>query len=311
VRDQESITTAMAVPLVIRNGTLGMVYVDRGQRASRLRTQDLDMLSTISTHMTAKLNDLLSGEAQRSAQTTAAEIGVVHAIQEHLDPKAAHNYQGLQVAAYSRAGQENPGDVYDVMQHPDTGVTAFMLGHVNGGGALLALSMARLQSTFRVGFLHNDPPHALARALNWLMFSEQDPTCVDALFFLVDPKSGKFRYARAGKIGGFIVDPNGQPRALENATAPSIGEVANFPYPTVSGQFLPGETLAMYTRGTATCTSADGQRFGEHRFIEAVCDGFGQSPTTTLQDLTCELTAFFDGGTQPDDISIVLIHREA
>jgi len=66
----------------------------------------------------------------------------------------------------------------------------------------------------------------------------------------------------------------------------------------------------LYTRGIATCTDDQGQRFGEHRFITLVCDGFGQPPTTTLQDVTTELISFFKDGRHPDDISIVLLHRE-
>jgi serine phosphatase RsbU (regulator of sigma subunit) len=74
-------------------------------------------------------------------------------------------------------------------------------------------------------------------------------------------------------------------------------------------QLGPGETLALYTRGVATCTNADGQRFGEHRFIEIVCDGFCQPPTTTVQDVSHELTNFFTDGKHDDDITITLLHR--
>ena len=195
------------------------------------------------------------------------------------------------------------------MRHPDSEITAFMLGHVNATGASLALSMARLHSTFRVGFLHNDPPHALARALNWLMYDEKDPSTVDAVFFLVDPPSGKIKYSRAGKLGGFIVNADGQPRALQGADAPAIGRVRHFEYISRMEQLVPGETLAVYSRGVASSTNAEGERFGEHRFIELVCDGFCQPPATTIQDLSYELTTFFADGKHPDDVTIVLLHR--
>jgi len=169
--------------------------------------------------------------------------------------------------------------------------------------------MARLQSTFRVGFLHNDPPHALARALNWLMYDEKDPSTVDAVFLLVDPPSGKVKYARAGKIGAFIVNASGEPRPLQGADAPSIGQARKFEYVSRMEHLDPGETLALYSRGVASCTSAEGSRFGEHRFIEMVCDGFCQPPATTIQDISYELTTFFAGGKHPDDITIVLLHR--
>lgn len=311
VRDHEIIGTAMAVPLIAGGGTLGMIYVDRRVRMRRYQSPDLDLLSTIGSHVAIKLEALVHEQVQRSAELSATEVSVAHAIQQHLDPKSSPAFENLQVSAYSRSGQENPGDVYDVMQHPDTGITAFLLGHVNAAGALLALSMARLHSTFRVGFLHNDPPHALARALNWLMYDERDPSTVDAVFLLVDPPSGKIKFSRAGKLGAFIVGTDGQPRALQGADAPPIGKVRGFEYVSRTEQLAPGETLALYSRGTATCTNAKGERFGEHRFIELVCDGFCQPPATTIQDLSYELTTFFEGGTHPDGIVIALLQHTA
>jgi len=309
VRDHEMIGTAMAVPLIGTGGVLGMIYVDRRRRMKRFQNPDLDLLSTVGSHVAAKLDALVREQVQRTAEVSSTEVSVAHAIQAHLDPKSSPSFENFQLAAYSRSGQENPGDVYDVMQHPDTGITAFLLGHVNATGALLALSMARLHSTFRVGFLHNDPPHALARALNWLMYDERDPSTVDALFVLVDPPSGKIKYGRAGKLGAFIVSADGQPRALQGTDAPAIGKVRGFEYVPRKEQLAPGEMLALYSRGVASCTNAEDERFGEHRFIELVCDGFCQPPATTIQDLSYELTTFFEKGKHADDISIVLLQH--
>jgi serine phosphatase RsbU (regulator of sigma subunit) len=309
VRDHEYIGTAMGAPLMGKGGAFGMIYVDRRPKSDRFRSSDLDLLSAIASQLSFKLQAMLEGYLQRSAEVSSTEISVVHAIQEHLDPKGVPAFEDYNLAAYSRSGQENPGDVYDVMKHPDTQITALMLGHVNATGALLALSMARLHSTFRVGFLHNDPPHALARALNWLMYDERDPSTVDAVFLAMYP-GGRVRYSRAGKIGAFVVGANGQPRALGSADAPPIGHVRNFEYQSSIEQLAPGETLALYTRGIASCTDGEGQRFGEHRFITLVCDGFGQTPAATLQDATSELVGFFKDGRHPDDMSIVLLHRE-
>jgi len=309
IRDIEKIGTAMAVPLATKNGSWGMIYIDRIRRDRRFQPADLDVLSVIGSQIAAKLEAVVEERNLRLAEFAATEVSVVSAIQAHLDPKSSPDLGDLQLAAYSRAGQENPGDVYDLMQHPDTKINAFLMGHVNATGALLALSMARLHSTFRVGFLHNDPPHALARSLNWLMYDEKDPSTVDTIFLMIDPPSGKIKYARAGKIGAFIVNNQGLPRPLQGLDSPPIGQVRNFEYVSWMEQLTPGETLVLYTRGAASSTNADGQRFGETRFIEMICDGFCQPPSTTIEDISYELTSFFENGKHPDDISVVLLHR--
>jgi len=309
LRDEGEIGSAMGVPLTSPSGPLGMIYVDHGLKAKRFQIPDLDLISSIGAQIAAKLDALVQGRLQRNAEITATEISVVHTIQAQLDPRHAPQFENLQLAAYSRSGQERPGDMYDVMKHPDTRLAAFMLGHVNATGALLALSLARLHATFRVAVLHNDPPHAFGRELNWLMYDERDPSTVDALYLLIDPPSGKIRYCRAGKIGAIIINARGEPRALQAGDSPPIGQARDFKYAAQQEVLGPGETLILYTRGVASCVNAQGDRFGERRFLELVCDGFGQPPSQTIQDLTYELTSFFQDGKHPDDITIVLLHR--
>jgi serine phosphatase RsbU (regulator of sigma subunit) len=309
LRDQGEIGSAMGVPLTSPSGPLGMIYVDHRIKTKRFQIPDLDLFSAIGAQVAAKLDALVQGRLQRNAEVTATEISVVHTIQTQLDPRHAPPFENLQLAAYSRSGQERPGDLYDVMRHPDTRLTAFLLGHVNANGALLALSLARLHATFRVAVLHNDPPHAFGRELNWLVYDERDPSTVDALYLLIDPPSGKIRYCRAGKVGALIINVRGEPRALQAGDSPPIGQARDFKYAAQQETLAPGETLVLYTRGVATCVNVHGERFGERRFLELVCDGFGQPPSQTIQDLTYELTSFFQDGKHPDDITIVLLHR--
>ncbi len=310
VRDQAEIGSALAVPLSAGKHCYGMIYVDRRPRTKRFQIPDLDLLTAFGSAVTAKLNELTQQRQQREAAISATEVSIVQDLQARLDPKSTPNWPNFLMAAYSRSGQETPGDIYDVMRRPDTEVTAFLLGHARSRGASLALTIARLHSTFRVAMLHNDPPHVFARELNWLMYDEKDPVIVDEMCVLLDAPTGKVQYCRAGKIGAFVVDPRGEPRKLAAADGPSVGAVRNYEYLSKTDTLAPGETLAIYTRGVATATNAEGERFSEARFIEMVCDGFGQAPAVTVQDISEELSAFFSKGRHPDDITIILLQRQ-
>jgi len=309
VRHQKDIGSAMAVPLSTRNGTFGMLYIDRPRRAKRFQIPDLDLLTAFGSTVAAKLAVILQGRLRHKAAVSSTEVSVVHAIQAQLDPRSSPTWDNMQMAAYSRSGQETPGDVYDVMERPDTEITAFLLGHVRATGASLALSLARLHSTFRVAMLHNDPPHVFTRELNWLMYNEKDPALVDTLCVLVDAQTGKIQHCRAGKIGTFVVNPHGEPRKLPAADGPSVGVARNYEYVSKIDQLAPGETLAIYSRGAATAVNHEGEKFSEARFIELVCDGFNQPPGLTIQDVSHELADFFHDGKHPDDITLILLRR--
>jgi serine phosphatase RsbU (regulator of sigma subunit) len=309
VRDVVGIGSAMAVPLRVREGTIGMLYVDRAGKIKRYQAPDLDLLTVLASNIAAKVKTALDERMQRTAEVSATEVSVAHKIQTQLDPKTTPTWPGYQLSAYLRSGQESPGDVYDVMKHPDSELSAFLLGHVEATGAALALSLARLHSTFRVGFLHKDPPHAFNRALNWLMYDEKDPSTIHTLCLMLDPKSGKFKYSRAGRVGAFIVSANGEPRRLEGADGPATGRVRNYDYTSQLGTLTSGETLVLYSRGVATATNADGERYSEARFIQSICDGYDEAPNILVQDIAGDLNTFFEDGRHPDDITIILLRR--
>ncbi len=309
VRDQAEIGSAMAVPISAGQNIFGMLYVDRATRVRRFQIPELDVLTAFASTVATKAKALLTDMAEREQAISDSEISVVQKLQTLLDPKDAPVIKGFKFAAYSRSGQEMPGDVYDVMRRPDTQLTAMVLGHVRQQGAALALSMARLQATFRVAMLHNDPPHAFARAMNWILHEHEDSSIIDMMCILIDGPSGKINYVRAGKIGAFVVDPAGQPRKLPTADGPSLGASPDYQYASNIDQLAPGETLAVYTRGVATALNAEGQRFGETHFIELICDGFGQPPSATTQDLSDEMAHFLKHGSHPHDMTVLLLHR--
>jgi serine phosphatase RsbU (regulator of sigma subunit) len=77
------------------------------------------------------------------------------------------------------------------------------------------------------------------------------------------------------------------------------------------GNLQLGETLVLYSRGVATATDGDGERYSEARFIQAICDGYDEAPNVLVQDVASELAAFFEDGKHPDDITIILLRRQA
>jgi len=70
-----------------------------------------------------------------------------------------------------------------------------------------------------------------------------------------------------------------------------------------------GETLALFTPGVVTAHNSTGETFGEERFVNILCDGFGQLASNMLKEMLQDLRQFTEGGTQPDDITVILAHR--
>jgi serine phosphatase RsbU (regulator of sigma subunit) len=303
------IGSAVAAPLLTSLGVLGMIYVDARKTTKRLGTSDLNALVVLASVIGQQLETLVREQVVQDVRVNSTELSVVRTIQERLDPRNPPIWKEFQMAAYSLMGQQDSGDVYDVMKVPGKEIGGLFIANVHSQGAMLALLMAQVQSSFRVAMLHGDQPHVFLRQLNYLLYGESEARYVSCFTLMVDPAAGVIRHCRAGRIGAVVVDARGQPRPFGGIGMPAVGVEKGFEYASSEDVLAPGETLALYTGGVTTATNAAGERFREKRFIDALCDNFGQPAAATVNDLKADMTAFFEGGAHPDDMTVLLVHR--
>ena len=57
-------------------------------------------------------------------------------------------------------------------------------------------------------------------------------------------------------------------------------------------------------------SNRDGELLSEERLADSIADGFGQPSSTAMDDLLSDLEPFFKDGRQPDDITVMILHRE-
>jgi serine phosphatase RsbU (regulator of sigma subunit) len=91
---------------------------------------------------------------------------------------------------------------------------------------------------------------------------------------------------------------------------PQVGATKEHVYESAAGRLQEGETMVIFTPGCLTVTDRAGSPLGAERFLDSVADSFGQAASVALSDLLSDLKAFFQEGRQPDDITIMVMHRE-
>jgi len=304
----EETQSVIAIPLLSSRGAIGLVYADTRRRTRVFDKADLDFVTMVALLVTP-LVEALGGEPMGKTDAVGGDaLSWVQEVRAKLDPQHLPQWPGLGVAAYSRAGTDSAGDVYDVMKLPN-GLAALLVGHVTAGAVRTAQVAAQLRGAFRVAGLHADPPHVQLKAMNWLLFDEDDPCGVDMAVVLVNPKTGAAEVASAGKIGLLVIDAKGAPRKAVSTQNPAVGTIKNHEYAGGSVRIQESETLALFTRGWTAVSNEAGKALGEGKFVEALCDGFGQSAGAAVSELVSDLTAFLKKGRVPDDITLLLVHR--
>lgn len=309
VLSSEDRNSILAGPLLGPDGTLGLVYVDTGATGRVYDQKDLDFF-TAQLHLVAhQLDAIFRTTARNRAAMIDGQVSVAHDIQSRLTPRKLPQWDTLNFGAFRETGRERTGDIYDVVRLSNN-LAAFMVAQTPATGSLPSMLIAQAQSAFRVSVMHQDTPAVFLRTLNWLLYDGSRDHPLDCFAGVIDPANGQMRYALAGQVGAYIIGQRGDARRLGPAEpSPPLSLDKNAAYALLPEQLEPGETVVLFTSGVTTAKSRKGETFGEDRFLNIVCDGFGQLASTMLKEMLTDLRNFTEGGVQPDDITVVLAHR--
>lgn len=303
--------SVLAGPLPGPDGVLGMVYLDTGDSGRRFEPHDLDFFLVLVNALGAQLHAIFQQVARTRAATLDGEVAVVHAVQARLTPRKLPQSEQLQFGAFREPGRQRSTDIYDIVKLPNDMVT-FMMAHTSATGPLPAMLMAQAQAAFRTAAMHLDRPAIFLRTLNVLLYDGVNDHPLELITGVINPSTGKMVYAMAGSAGAFIISNRGEERRLAPPRpTPPVGVNKNAAYEDLSEQLGPGETLVLFTPGVVTAKNSAGVVFGEERFINILCDGFGQLASNMLKEMLSDLRSFTEGGQQPFDITVILAHRVA
>jgi serine phosphatase RsbU (regulator of sigma subunit) len=302
-------TTILSGPLQGPDGTLGMIYLDASGPDRRYGEEDFDRFIYLMTIFASQLDAIFKQVAKQRAETMSGEVTVTHFIQNRLTPRKLPQWDGqVQFGAFREPGRQRSSDVYDIVRLGNK-MAGFMLAHARGEGALPAMHIAQTQAAFRTAAMHLDAPHIFIRMVNTLIFDGQGEHGIDCIMGVIDPASGKMQYSYAGDIGAYVISARGEERSLVAAGLPPVGRQRDHAYASLMSELEEGETLALFTDGVVSASNGKGENFGRERFVNILCDGFGQLASAMLKEMLSDLKSYTEGGSQPDDITVILAHR--
>lgn len=307
--DDSDRASALAGPLMGSEGSLGMAFIDVGEAQRRYDTPDLDFFILLLNTVAAQLEAIFTQIAKNRAAMLEGEVTVAHAIQTRLTPRKLPQWDELQFGAFREMGCERSSDIYDLLRLSNQ-MALFMVAHTNAGGAVPSMLMAQAQAAFRVAAMHLDAPHTYLRSLNNLVYDGTADHLLDCFIGVIEPATGNMRYARAGELGAYIISSRGEERPLAAPEPmPAVAAEKDPEYSLYPEKLRPGETLVLFTPGVVTARNSKDEIFGEDRFVNILCDGFGQQASGMLREMLSDLKQFTEAGTQPDDITVILAHR--
>lgn len=274
-------------------------------------SQDEELARALSAQAGVALDRARLLEEFAEKQRMQHDLDVAHGIQQSLFPKQNPVVEGYEVAGWNRPADETGGDAYDFVPLED-GRLAIFLADATGHGIGAALIIAQGRSLLRALFSVTPDLATVAAGVNNLLAEDlDDDRFVTALIGILDPRAHTLEYTSGGQGPLFLISGNGVETRVANAVpfavVPGMA-YCDLPQPF---RFSPGATLVLLTDGFYEAANADREQYGEQRVVEFVQRNATLPLPRLIENLQADIEAFTQGRPQADDLTAVLIRRNA
>ena len=239
------------------------------------------------------------------------DLDIARQIQHSVLPTDFPAMDGFDVHALLDPAQEVAGDFYDVMRL-DGGRVGFVVADVCGKGIPAAMIMMAARTLVRGAAIGLGDPSLVLSEVNSVM-SQNNPLLmfVTASFCVLDPRNGEVVYSNAGHPPPLLVRADGSSSFLETHDNAALGIVPDQKYFLGSCVLAPGDLLFMYTDGVNEAENVVGDQFGDDRLCRTVAGSIGQPSVKVGETLIQALRDFAVSEIKTDDVTFVVLRREA
>ncbi|MFN2226288.1 MAG: SpoIIE family protein phosphatase [Anaerolineae bacterium] len=237
------------------------------------------------------------------------QLQVARLIQQTLLPRQSPELPGWRMYSHYQPAQAVGGDFYDFL-HLEDGRLGLVVGDVTDKGMPAALLMATTRSLLRTVAEQVHSPGEVLRRVNELLAREIPPKMfVTCLYAVLDPATGRLRYANAGHNLPYRSHPGNGGVAELRARGMPLGLMPDMEYEEKETTIAPGECLVFYSDGLVEAHNPRREMFGGRRLQGLLDDCAGECPTL-IQHLLAEMAAFTGRGwEQEDDVTLVTLQR--
>ena len=306
----QGVRSVLAVPLGVADKVFGIIYADSPIAEGRFTEDHLKVLTTLASVAAIRVENARLVEARLERERLERELALASEIQQRFQPTAPPQVDGYELQGISFPCYEIGGDYYDFIERED-GRLVIALGDVSGKGTAAALLMSSLHAAIHAQSASHDSLVATISAVNRYLADNIPANRFVTLFYAeLDPESGALSFLNAGHNPPLIVHSAGTVEQLASGGLP-LGIKPDAEYREGRTRMQPGDVLVIYSDGVTEAVSPSGEEFGATRLYEVVSRNVNASAAGIRDRIESSLTKFAQGTSAADDITLVIVKRQA
>lgn len=306
----QGIRSVLAVPLGVGEKVFGIIYADSPIAEGRFSEDHLKVLTTLASVAAIRVENARLLEEQMGRERLEQELQLASEIQQRFQPTAPPIVQGYELQGISFSCYEIGGDYYDFIERED-GRLVVALGDVSGKGTAAALLMSSLHAAVHAqAASHSSLVETITNVNKYLAENIPSNRFVTLFYAELDPKSGSLAFVNAGHNPPIIVHESGTVEQLSSGGLP-LGIIPDTDYREGRTQLQPGDVLVIYSDGVSEAINPGGEEFGPDRLCHVVSENLNATAAGIRDRIESALTTFVQGTPANDDITLVIVKRQA
>jgi len=298
-----SMTTKMTRS--IRKLSLAAEDLANGVFGPPLNVQSGDEIGELTKSFNTMTSQLKQGMALQKSIEIAREV------QQNFLPDSSYNDLGIKIYGACRYSQETGGDFFDyVISENMPGKVGMMVGDVVGHGIGAALLMASVRAMVRA---RNDQPGSLAEVLtdvNRVLCNDTESSSnfVTLFYLMVDRRSAKLEWVRAGHDPAFLLYPERKECRELYGRGVALGVDRDIAFKGNTLEITEEEQIIVIgSDGAWEAENDHGERFGKDRLVDILKKHAEKEPEDIIATINDEIDAFLGAAQPQDDITFVVV----
>ncbi|MGK4000421.1 PP2C family protein-serine/threonine phosphatase [Sorangium sp. So ce1024] len=244
------------------------------------------------------------------------DLTIARDIQQNILLRRLPRCPGYSLSAFSKPADDTGGDIYDVIrldERSETSPLLLLLADAAGHGIGPALSITQFRAMLRIGLRLSADMDALMHHINQQLIEDlPNDRFITAFLGILDPTTHQLRYHAAGQ--GPLLHyraAEGQVVWRDPSTVP-LGMFKDLDLPATPPLVMaPGDLLVLLTDGFYEYQDAAGQVFGKERVGDLIHRLHARPTSDILGALLAEVRRFAGTAKQIDDLTALLVKRDA
>ncbi|MES2960706.1 MAG: SpoIIE family protein phosphatase [Pseudomonadota bacterium] len=302
---------ALTLPLVDHeDGLVGVMQV-LNRSGGVFDAEDEALAAALAAQCAVALQRVRMTEALIEGEKMRAELDMARIVQRSTLPGTMPALAGYEAFGASQPAEQTGGDTFDLSLVD--GQLLVVLGDATGHGIAPALSVTQMHAMLRMAFrLGADIETAYGQVNDQLADTLPDDRFITAFIGLLDPATHRLRFISAGQGPILHYQAASGSFARYPPTSFPLGAM-HLPAPRAAStlEMQPGDVLLLLSDGIYEQHESGGEMFGEQR-VERILLEHRDGPLADLSvRLLAAVQAFAAGVPQEDDITLVLLRRQA